>query len=90
MDSKPISVSIERDEYFEQMNMTFSMCATVLRHSDMLSSGEMALTRDLIKFLHRLITFYSTVGLSSERGYWEQLMKNMGRVLPDDVISHCL
>lgn len=78
----PGSITINKLNYFDQTNMTLQVCASMLRHKDVLSSGELGLTQDLIRLIELEINFYSTLGLGFERQDWQVLQKKMKEILP--------
>lgn len=71
----------EQGNYFDQTNMTLQLCAAVLRRKEMLTSGEIGLTQDLIRLIELEVDFYASLGLSHERQYWQVLQKKMREIL---------
>lgn len=77
----PDTIIINKGNYFDQTNMTLQLCAAVLRRKEMLTSGEIGLTQDLIRLIELEVDFYASLGLSHERQYWQVLQKKMREIL---------
>lgn len=78
MDSK--SIVVNRGNYFDQINLTLQIISAFSQHED-LTAGEICLLEDLRKLIELEISFYSRLGLPSEREFWKLVEKQMKQIM---------
>lgn len=79
MDSQ--SININKANYYDQTSLTLEVCASMMRHRDVLSAGEFEIVSNLVHSLETMINMYSCLGLPYERTYWKELQKKMKETL---------
>lgn len=82
MDSKNLIIT-NKGNFYDLMNMTMQVCATMKRHEEELSAGEIQLVDSLIRLIRLEVNFYSSVGLSDERAYWDALQEIAKKQIPE-------